>query len=243
MIENIIQKESGPDQATAAILEKFSRSSVVYYSVTDQVTGIIREMILKGELHPGERLNEVQLSEALKISRSPIREGIQRLANEGLVVLVHRKGAYIKKLTAKEVRDLFEVRMALEMKVTYLAAERASESQLDNIGSFLNRTESAINSKVYNRYPLDFDFHLQIASLAQNSYLEEKVQEINAKLMLVRYLSGAETGRAWEAFEEHKEVFKGIKNGDPQSASMAMEKHLVKGRDAILKILDGKAHS
>jgi DNA-binding GntR family transcriptional regulator len=240
MKENKLQKKLSSGLATAAIQEKFSRSSVVFYSVTDQVTEMIREMIFKGGLHPGERLNEVQLSEALKISRSPIREAIQRLANEGLVVLVHRKGAYIKKLTEKEVRDLFEVRIALETKAAYLAAERASGSQLNEIGSFLERTRSALSTKAYDRYPLDFDFHLQIASLTQNAYLEEKIQEINAKLMLVRYLSGSETRRAWEAFEEHNEVFKYIKNREPKLASMAMEEHFLRGRDTILRILAGE---
>jgi len=216
---------------------KVHKSSVSTVSVTDQVKGVLKKIILNGELKPGDRLNEVQVSEALGISRSPVREAIQSLANEGLVVLIPRKGALIRKLTAKEIEDLFEVRVALETKAAFLAAQRASESQLKKLSSLLDRTESALKNKNYSKYPLDFDFHLQIASLAQNIFLEEKIQEINAKLLLVRHRSGEEMRRSWEAFKEHKEVFECVKMGDSRSAFVSIRKHLRKARMAILKML------
>jgi DNA-binding GntR family transcriptional regulator len=242
MIGDKLHKRSASASAVKTIKEKFSKNSVTSYSVTDQITALIKKIILNGELSPGDRLNEVQLSEALEISRSPVREAIQRLVKEGLVVLVPRKGAFIRKLTAKEVEDLFETRVTLETKAASLAAQRASESQLNKFSSLLDRTELALKNEESNKYALgfyslDFDFHFKIAGLAQNAILEAMIQELNAKLRLVRHRSGAEISRAWEAFEEHKKVFECIKRGDSGSAVKAMEKHLMKAREAILKIL------
>jgi DNA-binding GntR family transcriptional regulator len=242
MIGDKLHKRSASASAVKTIKEKFSKNSVTSYSVTDQITALIKKIILNGDLKPGDRLNEVQLSEALQISRSPVREAIQRLVKEGLVVLVPRKGAFIRKLAVKEVEDLFETRVTLETKAASLAAQRASESQLNKFSSLLDRTESALKNEESNKYALgfyslNFDFHLKIAGLAQNAVMEAMIQELNAKLRLVRHRSGAEISRAWEAFEEHKKVFECVKRGDSDSAFNAMAKHLMKAREAILKIL------
>jgi DNA-binding GntR family transcriptional regulator len=233
-------------QPTAMILGKLSKNSVNSYSVTDQITAMIRKIILKGELKPGDRLNEVQISEALEISRSPVREAIQRLVKEGLVVLVPRKGAFIRKLNSKEVEDLFEARVTLETKAASLAAQRVSESQLNKFSSILDRTESALINKESSKYSLvfyslDFDFHLKIATFTQNAVLEAMIQELNAKLRLVRHRSGAEISRAREAFEEHKKVFECIKRRDSDAAFKTMQRHLMTAREAILKIIPGES--
>ena len=215
---------------------KFSENSVSSSTMTDQVAAMVKEVILKGEFNPGDRLNEVHLSEALKISRSPIREAIQRLSNEGLLVLVPRKGAFIRKLAAKEIEDIFEVREPLEAKAAALAAQRASEADMDEMAAFLDKTESALANKTYSKFPLDFDFHMRLASLSKNTYLYEKIHEINATLLLVRYRSG-ESGRAMGASLEHRKVFEYVRCRDAAKAAVTLELHLRQAKEKILRVL------
>ena len=221
------------------IKEMFPKNSITSHSLTDQVTALIKETILKGEFKPGARLNEIQLSEFLAISRSPVREAIQRLSMEGFVTLVPRKGAFITKLNAKEIEDLFEVREALEMKSAALATQRATGRQLNSISALLDRTESVLKENAYSEYPWNFDLHLQLAKLSQNSFLEKKIHEVNARLLLIRHRSGTESGRAWKAFNEHKEIFECIRRGDQESALSAFRSHLVKAKENILNLLAG----
>jgi DNA-binding GntR family transcriptional regulator len=88
----------------------------------------LRQRILHGEVRPGERLNEVEIAGELGVSRGPIREALQRLASDGLVELQARRGAFMRRLGPAEVRDLFEVRLALETTVARLAAQRATDA-------------------------------------------------------------------------------------------------------------------
>ena len=85
-----------------------------YLPLRDVVFQTLRQAILKGELEPGERLMEIQLAERLGVSRTPIREAIRKLELEGLVIMIPRKGAEVASITEKNVRDVLEVRKALE---------------------------------------------------------------------------------------------------------------------------------
>jgi DNA-binding GntR family transcriptional regulator len=203
---------------------------------TEQVSVFIKEVILSGHYEPGQRLSEVELSEAIGTSRSPIREAFQRLAKEGLVNLVPRKGAYVKALDKRELKELFEVREGLELVSVALAAERATDSDLDELLQFLSRTRSAIENRDYRQYPWNLDFHKQIAKCAKNKYLEEKIDEVNAQLLLVRQKSGSEAGRASEAFNEHKMICDALANRQTRAAQRLMRQHIHISRENIMKL-------
>src|SRR5215218_7099701 len=94
-------------------------------SYAEQARTLLRRSILNGVYGPGQRLKEMEISRVLGISRSPVREAIQGLANEGLVRIAPQKGAFVANLNATEVAELYEVREALEIMAVRLAAERA----------------------------------------------------------------------------------------------------------------------
>ena len=98
-----------------------------YLPLRDVVFNTLRQAILKGELEPGERLMEIQLAERLGVSRTPIREAIRKLELEGLVLMIPRKGAEVAKISARSLRDVLEVRRALEELAIELACQRMSE--------------------------------------------------------------------------------------------------------------------
>ena len=98
-----------------------------YLPLRDVVFNTLREAILKGELKPGERLMELQLAAKLGVSRTPIREAIRKLELEGLVLMIPRKGAEVAEITEKNLRDVLEVRCALEELAVQLACDRMDE--------------------------------------------------------------------------------------------------------------------
>ena len=94
-----------------------------YLPLRDVVFNTLRQAILRGELKPGERLMEIQLANKLGVSRTPIREAIRKLELEGLVLMIPRKGAEVAEITEKNMRDVLEVRKALEELAVQLACE------------------------------------------------------------------------------------------------------------------------
>jgi len=208
-------------------------------SYATQATQLIKDVILRGEYKAGQWLSEGHISESIGISRSPIREAFQKLAKEGLIELVPRKGAFVATLGLKEVEDLFEVREVLEIMAVRLASDRARQSQLDALSEFMESTTLIIKGNKYTEYPWSFDFHLQLVRCAQNKKLEEKVHEVNARLLLVRHRSASESGRAQNALMEHKKVLEAVHKRDPDAAERLMKSHIRTARENVTKIVTG----
>ena len=101
-----------------------------YLPLRDVVFNTLREAILKGELKPGERLMELQLASKLGVSRTPIREAIRMLQQEGLAVTIPRRGAEVAKMTEKNMEDVLQIREALEILAVQLACEKVTEQQV-----------------------------------------------------------------------------------------------------------------
>ena len=104
-----------------------------YLPLRDVVFNTLRQSILTGELKPGERLMEIHLADKLGVSRTPIREAIRKLELEGLVTMIPRRGAEVAQITEKSLRDVLEVRRALDALAVELACERITPSQLEQL--------------------------------------------------------------------------------------------------------------
>jgi DNA-binding GntR family transcriptional regulator len=210
-------------------------TTVPSYSV--QVGKMLKKSILNGGYAPGARLNEVELAESMGVSRSPIREAIQRLAKEGLVEIIPRRGSFVTSLKLDEVKELFELREVLEIKAAELAAQRISDEELNQLSRLLDDTSALIKMKKYREYPWNLDFHKQIASCAKNRYLLEKIYDTNVHLLLVRHKSGLEIGRAEKALQEHRRIFEAIKKKDARSAGQCMKEHIRFSKENITLML------
>lgn len=204
----------------------------------EEVVTILREKILSGEYEPGERVNEIKLAETLKISRSPVREALQTLAGEGLVRTVSGRGAYVATFDVPTVGHLSEVRSALECAAANLAAQRASEQDLDQLELFLVRTKDALGDTGLP-YPRDLDFHQQILKLSGNPKLVETARGIALQLQLARARSGEQPARAQHAYEEHYRIYQALRDRDAAAAAAAMGDHLAAAREHVLHLLEG----
>ena len=199
---------------------------VVHATIARLAEQSIHEMVLDGRLAPGARVNEVELAEAFGISRGPLREAIQRLASQGLLTMRSHHGATVKVFGWDELRDLYEVRMALEDFAVRSGAERATSEQLESLCRLLQETQSLLTHSGAESYPSKPDFHRQIVELSGNEALIEMHALTLQKIEIARSRSAKDPGRAREAVEEHQAVLQALLDGRPEPAAKALEDHL-----------------
>lgn len=203
---------------------------------SEQAASILRDAILNGRYQPGKRLNEVELSTGLQISRSPIREALRKLVDEGLVVLRPGRGAYVADFDEREIRDLMELRVALDVLGARLTAERATAEDIDRIVQSIESTTAAHKRKGPSP-PWSSDVHLLILEASGNRRLRERGAELHAQLHLARFRSGSGPDRANQAHDEHIAVVEAIRRRDPDGAARAMEQHLSHALDHIIDLV------
>ncbi|PXY18296.1 hypothetical protein BA062_35720 [Prauserella flavalba] len=198
---------------------------------------VLRDMILDGTLAPGERLNEVHLSQALGISRGPLREAIQRLASEGLVEAVTHRGVYVRSFSPRELSDLYELRIALETHAVRLAARHAPEERIEELSRLLDHTESSMGVDTTGAYPADQDFHARLAGLAAKPPLVVALTDVGRKIQLARARSAHQPRRARTALDEHRAIVTALTSRDGDHAAALIEAHLVSSLNNALAVL------
>lgn len=194
-------------------------------TLTHQVTEILRREIVHGEREAGARLSEVAIAAAYDVSRGPVREAIQRLARDGLVVVEPHRGAFVQRLGRQDVEELFEVRIALECEAAALAAVKMTAEGLEQLRRMQQQSASAL-SEQGNGFPDDVDLHGLIAMLSASPRLSALVEQINTELRLARSRSGSTAVRAAIALAEHDELIEHLAAQDPEQAALAMRRHL-----------------
>jgi len=195
-------------------------------TLADRVEVRLREQIVQGERPTGSRLNEVEIAADLGVSRGPVREALQRLAHVGLVALESHRGAFVRHLEPGEVRELFEVRIALECEAAELAAARISQPGLDELARL---QEASVSEVSENPRPSPFDhldLHTLIVNESGNGRLQQAVAQVNGELRLARSRSFATGERAKEAVDEHHELISYLTARDGGGARAAMKRHL-----------------
>lgn len=198
---------------------------------------VLRGMILDGVLSPGERLNEVQLSQALGISRGPLREAIQRLASEELVESVPHRGVYVRSFSSRELSDFYELRTALETHAVRLAARYVPQERIDELTRLLDDTESSMGSDANGSYPADPDFHARLVRLAANPSLVHSFTDVVRKIQLARARSAHQPRRARTALDEHRAIVAALVERDGDHAATLLEAHLASSLNNALAVL------
>lgn len=193
-------------------------------SITEQVYRTVRAHLLGGGHQPGARLTEAGLAQRLGVSRGPVREALERLAQEGLVVRLPRRGSFVRRYGEREVRELMELRRVLESAAARFAVRRAGDEALEGIEGQLTAAERAIAAG--GRFPADEDFHQAVIRLAGNRELERHAGLVYDQLRLARALSALRPGRAREAWSEHARIVRALLVRDEDRVVAALEAHL-----------------
>ena len=198
-----------------------------YLPWRDVVFNTLRQAILKGELEPGERLMEIQLSERLGVSRTPIREAIRKLELEGLVLMIPRKGAEVAKISETSLREVLEVRRSLEELAAELACQRIGERELLD----LEEAEEAFAEAIINGEPMeiaesDEHYHDLIYQATGNSRLVQILNNLREQMYRYRLEYIKDEDKRQILVVEHEHILQALKNHDIQDAKSAVRGHI-----------------
>jgi DNA-binding GntR family transcriptional regulator len=211
-------------------------------TLAEAVLQHIARDIVEGRLAPGQRLGEVALSDELGVSRSPVREAIRRLAAEGLVELVPRKGAFVASLTAKEVTDVFAVRIELEALSTRLAATLASESDIAELEAINRRCAMAVEAGESSAFFEHNDaLHRAIGDIARNEYLQWMRSAASARTFRPLFMHLSSTLHLRQSTAEHAELIAAIAARTPDDAEQAIRHHLENSMREAAKLVEAAA--
>ena len=208
---------------------------------------VIREKLLNGEFDPGGRLSDDALARELGISRSPVREAISQLSTEGLVTHRPRSGAYVREPTPDELRELYEIREALEAKAAGMAAERMDENQVAELQQLCDqmrklavrcrkRKDRIADASLTDQFLAnDLEFHLAILRGAQNQRMLQMVHDFK---LMTRVFGNVSVVHNLEiiarSYRHHVTVLKAIRSRDSAAAMEWMTRHISIAREYVL---------
>lgn len=209
-----------------------------YLPLRDVVFNTLREAILKGELKPGERLMEIQLASKLGVSRTPIREAIRMLEQEGLAVTMPRKGAEVAKMTLKDMEDVLEIREALDELASQVACQRITEEQLMRLKERKRDFEHSLKSgDVKQIAEADVRFHDVIYEATGNPKLVNLLSNLREQIYRYRveYLKNTENYPV--LIKEHEEICKSLAERNEEAAVLAIREHVVNQATAVKEVI------
>lgn len=199
----------------------------------DDIYDQVKAMAVSFHLRPGDRLNEVALSKELGVSRTPLREALNRLVAERLFDFRPGQGFFCRPLDAQSVFDLFELRQIIEVAAVRAACAKASDEDVRSLEDELYATGIDITgltvAEAVNR---DEAFHLGIAKLSGNAELLQTLTRINERIRYIRWISMS-MDRLHRSKDEHKQVMQALLDRNAEGAACVLGAHIAKRMDQV----------
>ncbi|MDP3700777.1 MAG: GntR family transcriptional regulator [Hylemonella sp.] len=201
-----------------------------------QVTQRLRQLLVEGRIAPGAKLNERELCEQMKVSRTPLREAIKTLAAEGLVELLPNRGAIAVALSEADILNTFEVMAGLEGLSGELAAQRITAEELAEIQAMHYEMKAAYTRHdLSSYYRLNAAIHRAFNAAAKNPVLTATYTQVNARLQALRFRSNQD-GEKWaRAMQEHDRMIEALQQRDGAALRAELVAHLGHKRDVVVE--------
>ena len=187
----------------------------------------LEQRIVEGELNNGKRLDETELSGFYGVSRTPVREALQRLAESGLAEHLPRRGTFVRSPSLSQLVEMFEVMAELECMAIRLAARRATSNDIDALEKDNETCRAAVaanDTKKY--YEINARLHGRIYQMSGNSFLANEARRLHDRLRPFRRLQLRVRGRMEESMAEHDIILAALRDGDANRAMETMKKHI-----------------
>ena len=184
--------------------------------------------IVEGRLRPGEHLDEMSLAARFDVSRTPIREALLGLESSGLVEIRPRRGAFVRRVSARELVEMFETMAELEAACCRFACQRMTDAQEDVLMRRLQLCEEAAASGAVERYYAENElFHTAIYAASGNSFLEAQSRMLQSRLKPFRRHQLHARGRMKQSQTEHRDIVASIRAGEQQRVVDVIRAHIV----------------
>lgn len=202
----------------------------------------LRDLIVQGDLSPGERLNERLLSERLGISRTPLREAIKLLASEGLVRLLPNRGAQVAPLEARRLTDTLQVMGAMEALAGELACRQASGTAIGEIRALHDEMLARYGARdLAGYFRCNQAIHLKIVEAGGNPVLAGTYRQLNANVLRARYMANLSQERWDAAVREHEAIIGALEARDAPQLTRLLREHLALKLAAVLNAVEKAA--
>nr|WP_317283539.1 GntR family transcriptional regulator [uncultured Sellimonas sp.] len=209
-----------------------------YLPLRDVVFNTLRQAILRGELKPGERLMEIQLAKKLGVSRTPIREAMRKLELEGLVLMIPRRGAEVAEITEKNMRDVLEVRRALEVLAVQLSCDRIGSEQIEELKKAAEEFEKTLRcDDVTKIAQADVHFHDIIYRSTDNQRLIQLLNNLGEQMYRFRVEYLKRDRYHSQISKEHKELIEFLQTGNKEGAEEKIGCHIDKQAEVVLETI------
>ena len=193
----------------------------------------LRDMAISYQLKPGEKVSEIELAQRLGVSRTPVREALTRLVNDGFLLPATR-GLMRRPLEAQETLELYEARVAIECACLALAIARATEAEIAEAAAFLKQSRHVLpDTPVEQLVELDEGFHLRIADMARNTELRRVLVNLNERIRFIRWIDMEKVGRD-STQKEHDAVLKALKARDAVVGERLLREHIGLRQDQVV---------
>lgn len=184
--------------------------------------------IVEGRYKPGDRLDETMLADRFDVSRTPIREALHGLERSGLIELKPRRGAFVRRIGARDLIEMFEVMAELEAACGRLASQRITKAGEAALRRALDACDAAARSGDLEAYYIENEtFHAEIYAAADNSFLEAQSLSLRNRLKPFRRHQLQARGRVEQSLAEHRAVVEAIERGDGEAAASELRAHIV----------------
>jgi len=212
-------------------------------NLVDSAYNSILNMILTGQIKPGQRIMEGEIAESLEISRTPVREAMNQLCQNGFIHSVKRRGLYCVEISEKELLDLIDLRTVLEelscKKCIEVATQEDIDGLLEHVTSFM---ALSTEEKAKQHMHADIEFHIRIAKIANSERLSKYIQEVENTLIIARNklrntkYSQSVIDTSWN---DHLEIVKAIEHRDKAMVTCLNQRHIQLMKDTQVLMQQG----
>jgi len=221
------------------IMKKSNRKLIEVPNLRERVYQALKEMIIIQEIPPGEKLDEDSLARQLGVSRTPVRESLCRLENEGIVKIIPRRGAFIIRHSKESINEILSVREVLEGLSAREAVSHITDATLEVLES-LSEKFSESNVRVLSKEYLQADvkFHKTIIEQSKNEWLISLMNILNDHIQMLRLRTVTLQGRPEHSLSEHRKILGALKARDPLLAESLMREHIKNVRESYLENIE-----
>lgn len=195
----------------------------------------IKRKVITHKYEPGSYISEATICKELDLGRTPVHEALKQLGHEGLIEILPRKGAIVRPLGINEIKDIIEVRTVNESLCAALAAERATENNIEEMRAILEPAKSLIEQGNHEALmDLDLRFHQAIAETAGNQVLAEILVRLHERALRFWFVALRDVQQLRNVQHEHIEIFNSIASRDPEASKKAIRNHIESFRQTII---------
>lgn len=215
---------------------------LTYLSLADQIFEALKEQITSMQLKPGTRLMVGELADIFGASHTPVKEALRRLAGEGLIEIIPHRGTFVSQLSRKEIRELLEIRLALELYAAYSLIKNGlnSSKNINKMAALIKKLDKASENGDNLKFALyDREFHLDLVKLAGNSRLAELHKSLTENPNMRRIYAYKFPERSKDTIAEHEEIIRELEAGNTANLVQSIVDHV----STVLQDLQSPEHA